>query len=376
MHDQADTRLPPDAVLYAALDSRDSAWEGRAVVGVTSTGIFCRLTCPARTPKPENCRFFVTPAEAVAAGFRPCKRCRPLGPEAESDPVVRPLVEALRADPDARWSEARLVAEGYDPSTVRRAFRRHFGMTFLDLARQRRLGAGVKTLAAGGKVIEAQMDAGFASPSAFREAFARMAGIAPGALDRAPLLSAGWIETPLGAMIAVADARALHLLEFVGRKALPTELRRLHAAAKGRLGIGRTAVHDATEAQLAAFFEGRAARFTVPLALHGTPFSRRVWEALCEIPAGETRSYSELARTLGRADAVRAVARANGANQIALIVPCHRVIGADGSLTGYGGGLWRKQRLIEFERRFSEEGGNDPPGYFHSEEETDVLSSE
>lgn len=342
--------LPPAATLYAALVARDPAWDGRAFVGVTSTGIFCRLDCPARNPKPENCRFFATPAEAAAAGFRPCKRCHPLGPEA--DPSIGALLQALAADPEGRWSETRIAALGFDPSTVRRAFRRHFGTTFLDLARQRRMAAGIKTLAAGGKVIEAQMEAGFDSPSAFRAAFARHLGVAPGTLAPDAMLRADWIDTPLGPMIAVADARALHLLEFVGRKALPAELKRLHAAAKGSLGIGRLAPHEQTAEDLTAYFEGRSARFTVPLALHGTPFTKKVWQALVEIPAGQTRSYSDVARAIGRPDAVRAVARANGANQIALIVPCHRVIGADGALTGYGGGLWRKQRLIEFERRF------------------------
>lgn len=352
-----DTALPPDAILYAALLARDSAWEGRAFVGVTSTGIFCRLTCPARNPRPENCRFFSTPAAALAAGFRACKRCHPLAPEALADPLVGALLAALDADlkagPEARWTEARVVEAGFDPSTVRRVFRRHFGVTFLDLARQRRLGAGMKTLVAGGKVIEAQLEAGFESPSAFRAAFARMAGVAPGALARDAQLRADWLETPLGPMIAVADARALHLLEFVGRKALPAEVRRLHAAAKGSLGVGTLPPHDQIARELAAYFEGRSASFTVPLAQQGTPFTRRVWQALCEIPAGQTRSYSQLAQAIGRPEAVRAVARANGANQIALIVPCHRVIGADGALTGYGGGLWRKQRLIDLEQQFA-----------------------
>ena len=354
MLERTEPRLPPDPVLYAALLARDTAWDGRAFVGVTSTGIFCRLTCPARKPKPENCRFYATPADAATAGFRPCKRCHPLGPEAETDSSVRPLLDALNADPEARWTEARIQAAGIDPSTARRAFRRHFGMTFLELARQRRIGAGMKTLAAGGKVIEAQLEAGFDSPSAFRAAFARLAGVAPGALVRDALLRASWLDTPLGPMIAVADSRSLHLLEFVGRKALPAELTRLHAAAKGSLGIGHMPPHDQLARDLDAYFEGRSAAFTVPLALHGTPFTRMVWEALCRIPAGETRSYSEIAHAIGRPEAVRAVARANGANQIALIVPCHRVIGADGALTGYGGGLWRKQRLIDFERRFGD----------------------
>ncbi|MBY6049963.1 bifunctional transcriptional activator/DNA repair enzyme AdaA [Vannielia litorea] len=345
-------RLPDDDTLYAALMARDASYEGRALVCVRSTGIFCRLTCPARKPLRENCEFRETAQACIEAGYRACKRCRPL--EALTDDLtVTALVEALAADPARRWTEADVASEGYDPSTVRRAFKRAFGTTFLEMARQRRLLAGLQVLGEGGKVIEAQHDAGFESASAFRAAFAKMLGVAPGSFDRKPLLMADWIDTPLGPMVAVSDARALHLLEFVGRKALPRELQRLHAGVKGALGFGRPAPTSQVAAELGRFFRAESAQFGVPLALHGSEFTREVWAALRDIPAGQTRSYGEVARAIGRPDAVRAVARANGANQIALVIPCHRVIGADGNLTGYGGGLWRKERLIALERGFA-----------------------
>lgn len=346
--------LPDAATLYRALIDRDPAYEGRALVGVTTTGIFCRLTCPARKPRPENCLWFATPAEAACAGFRPCRRCRPTGPEAESDPVVQPLLSALAADPARRWTEADIVAQGLDPSTVRRAFRRHFGTTFLEMARQARLRAGVRVMASGGAVIDAQLESGFDSASGFRAAFRRLFGHEPQAMRRGdPGLWADVIDTPLGAMVAVADQHSLHLLEFSGRRALPTELRRLSQGAGGRIALGRSAPIGQIEAELAAYFDARSARFTVPLHFHGTPFHRAVWAELMQIPPGVTASYSEIARRLGRPTAMRAVAQANGANQLAIIVPCHRVIGADGSLTGYGGGLWRKQALIALEQRLA-----------------------
>ncbi|WP_368661455.1 methylated-DNA--[protein]-cysteine S-methyltransferase [Paracoccus sp. (in: a-proteobacteria)] len=154
-------------------------------------------------------------------------------------------------------------------------------------------------------------------------------------------------------MIAIADDSALHLLEFTDRKALPTQLRQVSKAAQGRIGLGRTAITDATEAQLTAFFAGRQPRFDLPLALLGTPFQQRVWQALREIPAGQTRSYAELARDLDQPSAVRAVAGANARNRIAIVIPCHRVIGTDGRLTGYAGGLWRKEKLIEIEQAYA-----------------------
>ncbi|PZO67124.1 MAG: bifunctional transcriptional activator/DNA repair enzyme protein Ada [Paracoccus denitrificans] len=346
--------LPDPAILYDALTRRDPSFEGRALVGVTTTGIFCRLTCPARKPRPENCRWFDSPATAATAGFRPCLRCHPLGPEADGDGTIQKLLAALNADPARRWSEGDIAAMALDPSTVRRAFRRHFGMTFLELARQSRLRAGIGALQSGATVIDAQLDAGFDSASGFRDAFARLLGHAPARMVQdEPGLVTDWIDTPLGGMIAVTDAHHLHLLEFVGRRALGAELRKLSAGAGGRIGLGRTAVNDALEAQLARYFASESADFDLPLALHGTPFHRQVWQELRQIGAGETVSYGALAARMGRPTAARAIARANGANQIAIIIPCHRVIGADGSLTGYGGGLWRKQALIEIERKLA-----------------------
>lgn len=344
--------LPDDDTLYDALLARDAGFDGRAYVGVTSTGVFCRLTCPARKPRRENCQFFDTVGQCIEAGFRPCLRCHPLTPAAEADPVVAGLLQALQADPARRWREGDVAAMGIDPSTARRAFKRHYGMTFLGMARLMRLRSGVAVLP-DASVIEAQFEAGYDSPAAFRAAFARIMGLAPGKFARDAVLRADWIDTRLGAMIAVSDARALHLLEFVERKALPGELKKLYAHARGSLGFGRFDPTDRIEAQMHDFLALKRDDFDVPLAPLGTPFMREVWQALRAIPAGQTRSYSQVARQLGRPDATRAVARANGANPIAVVIPCHRVLGADGSLTGYGGGLWRKQALIELERGFA-----------------------
>ena len=343
-----------DDTLYDALLARDARYDGQVYVGVTSTGVFCRLTCPARKPKRENCRFHPTIAACIEAGFRPCKRCHPMRPAAECEPSIAALLAALEGRPNHRWGEADVIALGHDPSTVRRAFKRHYGMTFLEIARRRRLRSGVAALGRGERVIAAQIDAGYDSPTAFRTAVARLLGCAPGALrDDAPLL-ADWIETPLGPMIAVTSARALHLLEFTDRKGLPREIQALVGSSGRRLGIGRHATTERIEAELTAYFDGRSARFETPLAPLGTPFQQSVWAELRRIPPSRTRSYGEIAAALGRAGASRAVARANGANPVALAIPCHRVIGADGSLTGYGGGLWRKQKLIEIERRYED----------------------
>ena len=350
--------LPDPDVLYDALVARSDAYEGRAYVGVTSTGIFCRLNCPAPNPKPENCTFFETPGDCIAAGFRPCKRCHPLAPVARLDPLVDQMLKAFDADPMRRWSETCVTAMGFDPSTVRRAFKRHFGMTFLEMARHRRLRHSAEVLAKGDKVVEAQLSAGFESPSAFRTAFAKLMGRAPGEFTENAQLRASWIDTPIGAMVAICDATQLHLLEFPERKGLAREVQRLFQFSKGQLGFGRFAFTDLVQAQLTEFFGWQRPKFDLPLALHGTDFSKTVWHALQDIPAGQTRSYAQLAQSISRPTAMRAVARANGANQIAIVVPCHRVIGADGTLTGYAGGLWRKQKLIELERAYAASGSS------------------
>jgi AraC family transcriptional regulator of adaptative response/methylated-DNA-[protein]-cysteine methyltransferase len=348
--------LPDADRLYAALLARDEGFDGQAFVCVSSTGVFCRLTCPARKPKRENCTFYPTIGDCVKAGFRPCKRCHPLEAAALADPAIAALTQALNQQPDLRWSEEHVIKLGYDPSTVRRSFKRQFGMTFLEMARQRRLREAFKTLAGGGKVITAQHEASFDSASAFRAAFARLLGRPPTMLRSNTLRSdkslwATWIPTPLGDMIAVSSRSHLHLLEFVDRKGLARELDRLQEASKESIGIGGMPPSEQAAAELGEYFAARSDKFLTPLAVPASPFTQQVWDALRAIPAGETRSYLDIARQIGRPAAARAVARANGANQIALIIPCHRVIGADGSLTGYGGGLWRKQRLIEIERQ-------------------------
>lgn len=335
--------------LYAALLERDESFEGRAWVGVTTTGIFCRLSCPARKPKRENTRFFPSIEGCMQAGFRPCLRCRPLDAMGGTEPLVAKLLEALLAEPERRWTEADLQALGHDPSTVRRAFQRQFRTTFLGFARTVRLSRAGVDLKEGARVIDAQLSAGFESGSGFREAFAKKLGFAPRDARADQALRADWVPTPLGPMLAVARAEGLCLLEFFDRRALPTELKRLQAQ-HGPLGIGRFESIHQVEAELKAFFSGESARFETPLAPSGTPFQTLVWRALRAIPAGQRTHYGRLAEQLGRPTASRAVARANGANVLALLIPCHRVVGADGSLVGYGGGPWRKRWLLEHER--------------------------
>lgn len=342
--------LPPEDVMYDALLRRDASFDGVFYAAVRTTGVFCRPICPARKPKRVNVEYFSGMADALAAGYRPCKRCRPLASPGAPPEIVARLTRAVEAEPARRWRADDVRAFGVDPSTARRQFKKWFGLTFAAYARRRRLGLALETLRNGDAVIEAQVEAGYESGSGFRDAFARLFGDAPAAAKSGRVLNAGWMDTPIGKMIAVADEATVYILEFADRDVLPKEIARLSAVKKAAVVPGRTPALDALRADLQAYFAHQRATPTAALSFDlGTPFQKQVWSALRAIPAGETRSYTDVARAIGRPEAVRAVARANATNPIAILTPCHRVIGSNGALTGYGGGVWRKRWLLDHE---------------------------
>lgn len=344
-------RLLPDAdTMYRALVERDPSFEGLFFTGVTSTGIFCRPTCTARKPRRENVEFFATPAEALHAGYRACRLCRPLEPPQATPEGIRRLLAEVEADPTRRLTDADLRHRGLEPATVRRWFKRNLGMTFQGYCRALRLGAAFGRIAGGETVTGAAFDHGWESLSGFGDAFRRVMGSSPTRLEGEAVVVSR-LETPLGPMLAGASGAGVCLLEFADRRMLETQLERIRRRFRLPMVPGSHPQVDLLRGELDRYFAGDLRQFETPLDLRGTPFQQRVWEVLREIPYGETRSYADQARLLGEPGAVRAVARANGDNRIAVVVPCHRVVGADGSLTGYGGGLWRKRWLLELERR-------------------------
>src|SRR4051812_76775 len=343
--------LPPQETMYRALVNKDSSFEGIFYVGVRTTGIFCRPTCSARKPARQNVDFFSTASEALHGGYRPCLRCHPM------DPDKRPpkLIERLRAEveraPGGRLTDKELAALAIDPSTARRQFKRHYGMTFQAYYRARRLGLALREVKRGGRVDEAQNGSGFESASGFRDAFTRIFGEPPTAAKAQGGLFAERIETPLGAMLAIADDEGLRLLEFVDRRAMERELSILRRRLRTNVVPGEHRNLAAIRAQLAEYFTGKRMEFDLPLVPIGSQFQLRAWKILCTIPAGETRSYSWMAEQLGDPNARRAVGHANGSNMLCIVIPCHRVIRADGTLCGYGGGLWRKKWLLDHEKK-------------------------
>ena len=344
------TTLPSSEVMYRALSERDPAFDGIFFVAVRTTGIFCRSVCHARTPRRENVEFFASPHDALHAGYRPCMRCRPLERSPASPQVVEQLLAAVEADPSGRLRDVDLEHMGIDPSSARRAFRRYCGMSFHAYHRARRMGMALAGIREGKSMIDLQLDHGFESGSGFREAFGRVFGAPPSQARDLDCLYARWVESPLGPLLALANDEGVHVLEFVDRRGLERELQMLRRRVPQHVVPGDHEHLDSIGRELSEYYRGGVLAFTTPIKLDGSPFQRAVWEALREIPAGETRSYADIAVRVGRPGAVRAVGRANGDNKLAIIVPCHRVIGADGTLTGYGGGLWRKAWLLEHER--------------------------
>jgi AraC family transcriptional regulator of adaptative response/methylated-DNA-[protein]-cysteine methyltransferase len=336
--------------MYNALLNKDASYEGIFIVGVKTTGIFCRPTCSARKPKLANVEFFKDTKSALHSGYRPCMKCNPLEKKDKTPVWISELLEEVNQNPGLRWKDYALHKRGLDPNRVRRWFKKNHGVTFHEYVRAIRLGKAIGNIKNGEKMTHAAYGHGFESLSGFREALTKMVGESPSKLKEAAIIKIHRISTPLGQMIAGATDEGLCLLEFADRKMLETQLKKLIKYFQGVLVPGTNGYIKKAADELENYFNGTLTSFTVRLSVPGTEFQKKTWAELMNIDYGKTLSYDELAKRIGNDKAVRAVANANGNNRIAIIIPCHRVIGKDGKLRGYGGGLWRKKLLIEHER--------------------------
>ncbi len=335
---------------YDAVVRRDASYEGQFYLGVKTTGVFCRPGCRARTPKAENVTFFSSPEEAILHGFRPCKVCKPMK-VAQNTPVhIHHLIAELDQAPMLRIRDQDLRDRGLEPAQIRRWFKKHHGMTFQAYQRMLRLNFAFQELEQGGSVTDIAFDSGFESLSGFNDRFRSVFGTSPGNNNRKQVLQIQRLVSPLGPMYACASYKGVCLLEFTNRRMLETEFADLEKRLNAVILPGKNPHLDQLEQELELYFRGNLKAFQVPLHAPGTPFQKRVWDALLEIPYGRTRSYGEQAQFLGKPAAVRAVASANGQNRIAIVIPCHRVLGKNGNLTGYAGGLARKRWLLNHER--------------------------
>jgi O-6-methylguanine DNA methyltransferase len=357
--------IPDPATCYAAIEARDRRYDGVFFTCVKTTGIYCRPVCPARPPLHKNCLWVATAAEAERQGFRACKRCRP-----ESAPgspawngtatsVRRALTLIDQGALDATDAPVPVEALGdklgVGERQVRRLFARHLGVSPVAVAQARRLAAAVTLIDDSDlPMAEIAAAAGFGSVRRFNEVFAAVHGEAPLARrkrtkgSRPMHLTLTRYAAPVSDLLVVSDPeQRLRALDFVD---FDERMRRLLARHYGQFTLSEGPAPVTITAALDAYFAGDLkALDTIPVATGGTAFQQSVWAALRTIPVGETLGYGALAARLGKPGAARAVGLANGMNPIGIVVPCHRVIGASGMLTGYAGGVERKAWLLAHE---------------------------
>ncbi len=352
--------MPDSKTMYRALVEKDASFDGVFFACITTTGIFCRPACTARKPRPENVVFLPTAQEALLGGYRPCRICRPVEPPDSTPEPVRRLMAEVEADPSLRLRDSDLRSRGIEPATLRRWFKKNHGMTFQGYVRALRISAAFGRIKQGDTATAAAFDHGWESLSGFGDAFRKALGAPPTRASgtakgqEGAVIAVTRIETPLGPMLAGASDAGICLFEFVDRRMIETQIERLKKLFRARLLPGKSPHFELLSDELNRYFAGKLKRFESKLDMRGTEFQRKAWDSLLTIPYGQTRSYAEQAKIAGVPSAVRAVARANGDNRIAILIPCHRVVGADGSLTGYGGGLWRKKWLLDLEQGMRE----------------------
>jgi AraC family transcriptional regulator, regulatory protein of adaptative response / methylated-DNA-[protein]-cysteine methyltransferase len=341
------TRIIDSETAWTAVLQRDRAADGRFVTGVLTTGIYCRPSCAARHPKRENVRFFGSGAEARGAGLRACLRCLPDDVTREAAALEKAFA-MLKAAEETPSLEALAAAAAYSPHHFHRLFRRATGVTPAAYYRSLRARRAEEALASGGRITDAIYDAGFSGPARFyAEAKGRL-GMTPSAWrdgGRGETIRWATAETDLGTMLVAATGKGICRLSFdEGEEALR---RRFPKAA---IEHGGAEMADLLR-RVAAAVNAPEKPHDLPLDVRGTAFQEAVWRELSRIPAGETRTYAQIAAAVGRPGAVRAAGSANGANKVAVLIPCHRVVRTGGALGGYAYGLDRKARLLERERR-------------------------
>lgn len=341
-----------DARRWQAICDRDRAMDGAFVYAVRTTGVYCRPSCAARRPRRENVTFHANAAEAEAAGYRACKRCRPQEPAGSADAERIAAVCRLIESSDSTPSLQQLAATvGLSAFHFHRLFKRSTGLTPREYAAAHRRRTLHAELRGAAPVTQAIVAAGYSSSSRFYEQAARLLGMnareyRDGGRDARIRFALG--ETSLGSILVAATARGVCLIEFGDdpQKLLEgLQLRFTQAEL-----IGGDAAFEQLVARIVAQVERPQADFVLPLDVRGTAFQHRVWQALLQIPLGTTATYTDIAQAVGKPSAVRAVAQACAANQAAVAIPCHRVVRLDASLSGYRWGVERKRELLTRER--------------------------
>jgi AraC family transcriptional regulator of adaptative response/methylated-DNA-[protein]-cysteine methyltransferase len=343
-----------DALWRACLE-RDAAYDGRFVFAVRTTGIYCRPSCPARKPRRQNVLFFSAPELARQAGFRACKRCQPDRSHLRS-PLAERVLSVCHYIRSAREEQLTLARLGrrfsFSPAHLQRVFKQYVGISPLAYAEAVRMDQLKLALQTGASVTDAIYASGFSSSSRVYERAAGAIGMTPRRYrdrGRGEHIRFSIVPSALGRLLVASTAKGICSVQLGDDDAALEQL--LRTEFSGAVIQRNDREHADRVRGVIALAEGRAPHVSLPLDIRGTAFQQQVWRALRKIPAGQTRSYTEVARSIGRPDATRAVASACGANPTALVVPCHRVIQSGGGLGGYHWGIDRKRRLLESERK-------------------------
>ena len=337
--------MTDDEEAWAAFERRDRRWDGRVIGAVSTTGIYCKPSCPARRPKREHVEFFADGDAARAAGYRACLRCKPDEVGRDREAVARAVKLMAQAEDTPRLDEL-AAAVGYAPHHFQRLFTREMGVSPAAYARGLRSGKAQQNLSKDKSVTEAIYDSGYAAPSRFYADAKDRMGMTPSAWrdgGRGETIRYAMLDTPLGQMLVAATNKGICRLTFDEDVA---SLKRRFPNAD--IQPADTAMASLISGVLQAI-ETPAAAHDLPIDVAGTAFQEAVWRELRKIPVGETRSYADIAAAIGDPKATRAVGTANGSNPVAVLVPCHRVIRSDGTLGGYAGGLDRKRKLLAAE---------------------------
>ena len=342
---------PGDEARWIAVQQKDRASDGSFVYAVLSTGVYCRPSCPARRPRRENVRFFANPGAAERAGFRACRRCQPRATVAPHDALVARAMAWLEEHREERVTLPRLAAAlGVSRSHLQRTFTRVTGMSPRSYLAARRLDDAKSRLRAGADVTRALYGAGYGSSSGFYTQARAGLGMTPSSYRRGGEgmeIAFGSTESPFGHVLVAATRRGVCAVS-IGEDAASLEAGLRDEYPRAAIRRDEDAVRPYVDSVLAHLTD-RKPMSALPLDVPGTPFQRRVWQALREIPVGERRSYGEVAAALGAPGAARAVASACAANPVAIVIPCHRVVRGNGAIGGYRWGAARKEALLVYE---------------------------
>ncbi|VAW11559.1 Methylated-DNA--protein-cysteine methyltransferase [hydrothermal vent metagenome] len=340
---------------YSVVGTRNTKYDGTFFTAVKTTGVFCHPSCRARIPKAENVLFYDTIQEALQNGYRPCKVCKPLEKIGETPVYIKNIIAELQQNPHKKISDEHLRSKGIEPHTIRRWFKKNYAITFHSFQRMLRINYAFNNIKKGRSITHSAFESGYDSLSGFNESYRSLFGESASKSRNKNVINVLRFSSPIGSIIACATEKGLCYLGFIGQKHIEKQFAEIQKQFNAIILPGKNIHLTKVRKEVNEYFDGNRKEFSVSLDIIGTDFRKQVWNELLKIPYGKTVSYKEQALAMNNQKAIRAVASANGANKISIIIPCHRVVGSNGSLTGYAGGLHRKSWFLNFEKNNSDQ---------------------